>query len=116
LELSIRFSLEIMEYVELLESKRKFVIANQLLRAATSVGANCHEAQSAESLADFIHKLKIASKEAVETEYWLKLCQASPNYPDPKNLFDMNLELLRLLGSIITTAKKKLHLQSSSNH
>ena len=55
LELSIQFALNIIEFTEILESKRKFVIANQLLKSGTSVGANIFEAQSAESRADFIH-------------------------------------------------------------
>lgn len=64
LEKSIEFALKVISYTELLEDKRKYVIAKQLLRSGTSVGANIHEAQSAESKADFIHKLKIADKEA----------------------------------------------------
>lgn len=59
------------------------MLANQLLRSGTSIGANIRESQSAESRLDFIHKLKIADKEA---EYWLLLCQKSNKYPDC-NLF-----------------------------
>ena len=61
--------------------KKKYVVANQLLRAGTSIGANVHEAQNAESRADFIHKIKIALKELEETKYWLLLCENSKNYP-----------------------------------
>ncbi|NLB91853.1 MAG: four helix bundle protein, partial [Bacteroidales bacterium] len=57
LDLSFEFALEIIEYSELLESERKYVIARQLLRSGTSIGANVREAQSSESRADFIHKL-----------------------------------------------------------
>ena len=56
---TIAFSLLIIDFCEELERKRKFVIANQLLKAGTSIGANIHEAQNAESRADFIHKVKI---------------------------------------------------------
>ena len=63
LKKTIEFSLLAIEYVELLESQRKYVIARQLLKSATSIGANIHEAQNAESKADFIHKFKIAAKE-----------------------------------------------------
>ena len=69
-DLSLEFALDIIEYSEMLEENRKFVIANQLLKSGTSIGANIREAQNAESKADFIHKLKIAAKEADETEYW----------------------------------------------
>lgn len=68
-EMSISFALEIIEYSEILEENGKFVIAKQLLRSGTSIGANIHEAQSAESKADFIHKFKISDKEVRETEY-----------------------------------------------
>ncbi|MFN8338858.1 MAG: four helix bundle protein [Saprospiraceae bacterium] len=52
---------------------KKYNLANQLFRSGTSIGANIREAQSAESKADFIYKVKIADKEANETEYWLLL-------------------------------------------
>lgn len=65
---TIAFSLEIIRYVELLEERRKLVIANQLLKCGTSIGANVHEAQNAESKADFIHKFKIAAKETGRNE------------------------------------------------
>ena len=57
-EKTIEFALLIVEYTELLESKRKFIVANQLLKSGTSIGANVREAQNAESKADFIHKIK----------------------------------------------------------
>ena len=72
LEKSFEFALRIIYFSELLESKRKYVIAKQILKSGTSIGANIREAQSAESKADFIHKLKISDKEVIETEYWLQ--------------------------------------------
>ncbi len=78
---SIEFSLLAIEFVEHLERERKFVVARQLLKSATSIGANAMEAQNAESKADFIHKLKIADKEAHETLYWLILCEQAAKYP-----------------------------------
>ena len=68
--ITFEFALEIIEFVEELEGLRKFVLANQLLKSGTSRGANVREAQNAESKNDFIHKLKIAAKEADETEYF----------------------------------------------
>ena len=59
-------------------------VGRQLLRAATSSGANYEEACGAESKADFVHQLKVAYKEADEREYWLLLCLHSKNYPDNK--------------------------------
>lgn len=74
-EKSFRFALNIVAYCEQLEKEKKFVIARQLLRSGTSIGANIREAQNAESRQDFIHKLKIAAKETDETEYWLLICK-----------------------------------------
>jgi len=73
LDKTIKFSLDIIRYCEVLESERKYVIARQLLKSGTSIGANAFEAQNAESKNDFIHKLKIAAKEIEETKYWLIL-------------------------------------------
>ncbi|NLO70369.1 MAG: four helix bundle protein [Porphyromonadaceae bacterium] len=81
LDLSFSFSLDVINFCELLEEHRKFIIARQLLKSGTSIGANVREAQQPESKVDFIHKLKIASKEAEKTEYWLLLCKYSENYP-----------------------------------
>ena len=109
LELSFKFALEIIEFTETLEEKKKFVLSRQVLRSGTSIGANIREAQSSESKLDFIHKMKIASKEAEETEYWLMLCKHSPNYPSNEKLIDKVKELQKLLSSIVFTAKNHLH-------
>ena len=105
LELSIQFALDIIEFTEILENKRKFVIANQLLKSGTSIGANIREAQNAESKADFIHKMKIAAKEADETEYWLSICRNSNSYPTNLILIEKVNELLRILSKIISSSK-----------
>lgn len=107
LDLSFSFALQIIEYVELLEKKRKFVIANQLLKSGTSIGANTREAQNCESKADFTHKFKIAAKEAEETEYWLLLCKYSKSYPFEQKLLDEVKEIQRIINSIINTTKSK---------
>ncbi len=103
---SFEFALKIIEFAEYLENKHKYVIAKQILRSGTSIGANVREAQSAESKADFIHKLKIAEKELNETEYWLLLCKHSENYPSPNNLLDEVIEMKKLLSVIISSSKK----------
>ena len=104
-EKSFRFALKIIEYSELLEENKKYVIARQILKAGTSIGANIREAQSAESKADFVHKLKIADKEANELEYWLQLCKLAENYPDPLSLENELLEIKKILSKIISTSK-----------
>lgn len=107
LKLSIGFSLEVIEYCEKLTEQKKFILSNQLMRSATSIGANAMEAQNPESKADFIHKIKIAAKEAGETQYWLILCEKAPNYPNPDGMLEKVEELNRILGSIISTSKRK---------
>ena len=105
-EKTLEFALLIIEYVEVLESKRKYVIANQLLKSGTSIGANVREAQNAESKLDFIHKMKISAKEAEETEYWLLLCQLSTSYPNCEDLQKRIADILKILAKIISTSKK----------
>ena len=105
LKLSFDFSLLVIEYCELLESQKKYVLARQLLKSGTSIGANAMEAQNAESKADFIHKMKIAAKEAEGSQYWLWLCDYSPNYPDCKVLIEMLEGINKILGKILHTSK-----------
>ena len=106
--LSFELALAVLAYVEELEASRRYVVARQLLRCGTSVGANVREAQHAESRADFIHKCKIAAKEAEETDYWLQLCTHAPAYPTPPTaLNDTLLSVRRLLARIIISSKAK---------
>ncbi len=87
LELSFGFALAIIHFCEVLDSEKKYVISRQLLKSGTSIGANIREAQNAHSRNDFVSKCVIAMKEADETEYWLMLCERSPNYPNPDDCF-----------------------------
>ena len=106
-EKSFEFALLIIGFSEQLEAQKKFVLARQLFRSGTSIGANVSEAQSSESVADFVHKLKIAAKKAEETKYWLLLCKSSTSYPfEPSILVKLD-EIQRLLSSIISTSKHK---------
>ena len=101
------FALEAIDFSEKLRSLHKYEMASQLFRSGTSIGANVWEAQNAESNADFIHKFKIAAKEADETNYWLRLCKASPHYPDPKPEYFSNLQsITRIISKIISSSKK----------
>lgn len=72
-ELSIDFSVDIINLVKYLEANHKTIVANQIGRSGTSIGANIHEAQYAQGKKDFISKLELALKEASETGYWLEL-------------------------------------------
>ena len=104
-KLSLEFALSIIEFSEVLEAHKKFAIANQIIRSGTSIGANIREAQNAESKSDFIHKMKIAAKEADETEYWLHLCEMSKNYPYDKNLKEKLQSIINIISKIISTSK-----------
>lgn len=104
-DLTLDFALKIIAYCEILEGKRKYIIARQLLKSGTSIGANVREAQNAESKKDFIHKLKIAAKEADETEYWLRLCKLSKNYPFEESLVSDIESINKILSKIISSSK-----------
>jgi four helix bundle protein len=104
-DLTFEFALNIMLFTEELEAKRKFVFANQILKAGTSIGANVREAQNAESKADFIHKLKISAKEADEVEYFLSLCKESPTYPYQEGLIEAVQSIIKVLSKIISSSK-----------
>ena len=101
------FALTIIEYCEELEEKKKFVVAKQLLKSGTSIGANIHEAQNAESKSDFIHKVKIAAKEIEETKYWLTLCEQAKSYPFNQSLKNQITEISLIVYKILSTSKTK---------
>lgn len=106
-EKSVEVALLLIDYCELLETKKKFVISRQLLKSGTSIGANIHEAQNAESRADFIHKMKVAAKELEETKYWLTLCEQSKQYPTDEVLIQKVKELGLIVYKIVSTSIKK---------
>jgi four helix bundle protein len=105
-EKSFQFALKIIDFCELIEKEKKYVVSNQLLRAGTSIGANVHESQNAESKADFIHKMKIAAKEADECEYWLLLCKSAPSYPANDELLSELGDIIKILSKIISSSKR----------
>lgn len=111
MKLTFNFSLRIIEFTEILESQKRFVVANQLLKSGTSIGANSYEAQNAESKSDFIHKFKIAAKEADETFYWLLICKHAPSYPDSVELLTELEVIQKTINKIISSSKKSLSLK-----
>jgi four helix bundle protein len=104
-KISFEFAIMIVEFAENLEGKSKHVVAKQILKSGTSIGANIREAQNAESKTDFIHKLKIAAKEADETAYWLEICNQSKSYPNCEKEKEKLDEIIRILSKIIATSK-----------
>jgi four helix bundle protein len=104
------FAVKIVKFNNKLTSVKHFILGRQLLRSGTSIGANVNEALAAYSRKDFIHKMMIALKEAQETEYWLKLINASDLLKEFDLLYYLNdvVELQKILTSIINTSKKQL--------
>jgi four helix bundle protein len=94
----------------LVDERREFELAKQVLRSGTSIGANVEEASQAQSKADFIHKLSIAQKEASETSYWLRLFKDSEilSGKAADSLISDCTELQRMLAASIKTAKQNL--------
>ena len=107
-ELSMDFSVDIINLVKYLKSNHESIISNQVGRSGTSIGANIHEAQYAQSKKDFISKLEIALKEASETGYWLELLYKT-NYIDEqlyKTISSKCASLRVMLIASCKTAKK----------
>ena len=108
-ELSLDFSVDIINLVKDLKASRESVISNQIGRSGTSIGANIHEAQYAQGKRDFISKMEIALKEASETGYWLELLYKT-NYIDEatyKNLDSACASIRVMLISSVNTVKSK---------
>lgn len=107
------FSLKIIHLVEVFPDKKIYwIFSDQLLRAATSVGANIVEAQAASSKRDFIKFYEIALKSALETEYWLCLLRDAKLIEKQKVdiLLAEAVELSKMLGSALLTLKGKRNI------
>jgi len=92
------------------KEKHQFILANQILRSGTSIGANIREGKYAASSMDFVNKLTISLKEAEETEYWLELLNKAKiitNEQATSMLIDVQ-EIIKMLTSIIVTTKSNL--------
>jgi len=108
LRLSLEFSKKIIPFCNELNSQHHYEMKNQLYRSGTAVSAHIHEAQHPESRKDFIHKMKLAAKEAEESYYWLSLCENNPGYPSTDELISILVQIKKLLSTIIVTALKNL--------
>ena len=105
-EKSYAFALEIVRLSRDLTAKQEYVLARQTLRAGTSIGANVEEAIAGQSRRDFIAKMSIASKEARETHYWLRLLRDSGIVRRERSneVLERCDELVRLLTAIVKSA------------
>ena len=103
-ELSMEFSVEIIELVKHLKSIKKSIISYQIGRSGTSIGANIHEAQYAQGKKDFISKLEIALKEASETGYWLELLHRT-KYIDEQTFKTLSSKCTSLRAMLIASCR-----------
>ena len=94
-------------YEYLCSEKKEYTMSKQLLRSGTSIGANIAESQQAQSRPDFISKLNIALKEAVETNYWLRLLYATNFLSNAEfsSIMDDCREIEKLLTAILKSTK-----------
>ena len=107
---SYSFALRVVKLSQFLVELKEYVLAKQVLRSGTSIGANVEEAYQGESKMDFIHKLAIANKEAFETHYWLRLLRDSTllTKSQAESMLTECDELQRMLIAAIKTSKSRL--------
>jgi four helix bundle protein len=106
---SYAFALRIIKLAGWLREKREYELASQVLKSDTGIGANVEEALAGISRADFVAKMSIASKEARETHYWLRLLRDSKTVTADKiaPLIDECLEQVRIVTAIVKTGQSK---------
>lgn len=110
LDKSFDFAVRVVNlYKHLCKDRKEYILSKQLLRSATSIGANINEAQAGQSKNDFIAKMSIASKEARESKYWIELLIRT-DYLDEtnnrtKSLLNEIEEIVKLLTSIVKTSQ-----------
>jgi len=110
LDKSFNFAIRVVNlYKFLCKDKKEYILSKQLLRSGTSIGANINEAQAGQSKKDFIAKMAIASKEARESKYWIRLL-IETKYLDKESKHTESLlseieEIIKLLTSIVKTSQ-----------
>lgn len=109
LEKTFEFAVNIAVLYKKLKQEKEFQIGNQLFRSAGSIGANVEEAQAAQSRKDFISKMSIASKEARETRFWLRVIHKSEliNIDLSSYLKEID-EIINIITKIIKTTSEKM--------
>lgn len=107
--MSYNFALDIIKVYKQMLNQSEFVLSKQLIRSGTSIGANVEEATAAQSRKDFISKMSISSKEARETNYWLKLLRDSKLCDDIdfSHLIKESEEIIKILTSIVKTSQTR---------
>jgi four helix bundle protein len=108
-ELTFEFSVLIIDLYKKLIEQKEYVLSKQLLRSATSIGANVEEANAAQTKKDFIAKMAIASKEARETKYWIRLLERTKlvNLEYAHYLEKVN-HIINIITKIVKTAQENI--------
>ena len=106
-EKSFAFSLLVISLYKRLVESHEYVLSKQILRSGTSIGANVEEAIAGQSRRDFIAKMSIASKEARETKYWIRLLEKSEfvKYDYEMLLREVD-DLINILTAIVKTSQQ----------
>ena len=114
---SFEFAVRVVKLARFLSDKKQdWVLARQILRSGTSIGANIRESRFAQSKADFISKLSIALKESSETQYWLELLSATALLTK-KQYASLKMDLDWLVGTLVNVIKSsKRNLKRSPQH
>lgn len=106
---TFEFSLSIISLYKRLQNEKEFIISKQLMRCGTSIGANVEEAIAAQSKRDFIHKMAIASKEARETKYWLRLLDKSDITNITVDHYLISIEhIINIITKIVKTSQERI--------
>lgn len=108
-EKTYQFALDIITLYKKMRDQKEFILSKQVVRSGTSIGANVEEASAAQSRKDFISKMAISSKEARETNYWLRLLRDSKlcGEIDYSELIKKSEEIIKILTSIVKTSQKQ---------
>ena len=115
LEMTFSFSLSIIALYKILIENKEFVISRQLLRSGTSIGANIEEANAAQTKKEFITKMSIASKEARETKYWLRLLEASKLVSTDYSSYLSTIDhIINILTKIVKTSQDSIKAKNST--
>jgi four helix bundle protein len=106
---SFEFAVNVVKLYKNLSKTNDSIILKQLLRSATSIGANIQEGSAGQTKRDFITKMSIASKEARETLYWLKLLSVTKYYSvELDNYYNECNEIVKILTKIVKTSQTKI--------
>jgi four helix bundle protein len=109
-KMSFEFALDVINLYKAMVAQNEFVISKQVFRAGTSIGANVNEAQAGQSRRDFASKMAIASKEAREAKYWLRLIKDGKIWNGSERVDELLAKVdsvINILTRIVKTSEEK---------